>query len=147
MNQRHGPVRLGLRASLAILWPYFRDNLADQIRSIWFIVAYLALFQVLVLGLPIVYAAMIGAGIAIVALGLMFFLVLGQFCVIPFIAPYMEANVGFSEQAVVWIYSIGGFATFISAPLVGRLADRFGRVIVFTIAVLLSLGPLFPGPT
>ena len=57
------------------------------------------------------------------ALGLVFFLVLGQFTVIPFIAPYMEANVGFSKSAVVWVYFIGGFATAISAPLIGQLAD------------------------
>ena len=61
VEHRKQAVRLGLGDTLAILWPYIRDNFLEQIKSIWFIVVYLALFQVLVLGLPIVYAAMIGA--------------------------------------------------------------------------------------
>ena len=68
------PVTLGTRATFVILWPYIRDNLAEQIRSIWFIVGYLAFFQIVILRLPIVYAAMIGLGIVIVAVGLMFFM-------------------------------------------------------------------------
>ena len=65
LNQRHQALRLGLGDTLAILWPYARDNFLDQVRAIWFIVVYLVLFQILVLGLPIVFAAMIGAGIVI----------------------------------------------------------------------------------
>ena len=67
-------VRLSFGATLAILWPYVRENLAEQIRSISFIVVYLAFFQIFILGLPIVFAAMIAIGIAIVAVGLMFFM-------------------------------------------------------------------------
>ena len=67
-------VRLGLRGTLAILWPYVYRNLSEQIRSVWFIVVYLAFFQIIVLGFPIVYSAMIGMGIAVVAIGLMFFM-------------------------------------------------------------------------
>jgi hypothetical protein len=67
-------VRLGFGDTLKILGPYFYENLLEQLRAVWFIVAYLLLFQILVLGLPIVHAVMIGVGIGIVALGLMFFM-------------------------------------------------------------------------
>ena len=66
--------RLGLRDTLRILWPYVKRNFMNQVEGVWFIVTYLVVFQLLVLQLPIVYAAMIGAGIFIVALGLMFFM-------------------------------------------------------------------------
>ncbi len=69
-----GRVRLSFGETLKILGPYFYENLLEQLRAVWFIVAYLLLFQILVLGLPIVHALMIGVGIAIVALGLMFFM-------------------------------------------------------------------------
>lgn len=48
--------RLGLRDALRVLWPYVRRNFLNQVSSIWFIVAYLILFQILVLKLPIVFA-------------------------------------------------------------------------------------------
>ena len=67
-------VRLSFGDTLKILTPYVLENLKEQLRAIWFIVAYLLLFQILVLGLPIVHALMIGAGIGIVAIGLMFFM-------------------------------------------------------------------------
>ncbi|MDD3762760.1 MAG: DUF1538 domain-containing protein [Nevskiales bacterium] len=69
-----GRVRLSFGETLKILGPYFYENLLEQLRAVWFIVAYLLLFQILILGLPIVHAVMIGVGIAIVALGLMFFM-------------------------------------------------------------------------
>lgn len=46
----------------------------DQVKSIWFIIFYLCVFQILVLKLPVVYSGMITAGIFVVALGLMFFM-------------------------------------------------------------------------
>ncbi|MFK7913340.1 MAG: DUF1538 domain-containing protein [Pseudomonadales bacterium] len=67
-------MRLGTSDILRILWPYVKTKFMDQVSGIWFIVAYLVVFQLLVLQLPIVYAAMIAVGILIVALGLMFFM-------------------------------------------------------------------------
>ena len=58
-------VDLSLSEKASILWPYIKENFLSQLKSIWFIVAYLAVFQVLVLGLPIVYTTMICVGILI----------------------------------------------------------------------------------
>ncbi len=65
---------LGFKGTLAVLWPYAREKFVEQLKSIWFIIFYLCVFQIVVLKLPVVYAFMIGAGILIVALGLMFFM-------------------------------------------------------------------------
>ena len=67
-------MELSSAQQLSILWPYIKDNFLSQLKSIWFIVAYLAVFQVLVLGLPITYTTMISAGMFVVIVGLMFFM-------------------------------------------------------------------------
>ena len=67
-------------------------------------------------------------------------LILGHFSIIPFIAPYLQLNIGFSENEVALLYAIGGATTVVCMPLFGRLADRFGHATIFTIA---SVGALF----
>lgn len=70
-------------------------------------------------------------------------LMLGQFSVITFIAPYMVSNVGFTEGELAYIYLAGGFVTFFSSPWFGKLADKYGQYKFFTIVTLLSLVPLW----
>ncbi len=70
-------------------------------------------------------------------------LMLGHFTIIPFIAPYMQLNIGFSNEQVTYIYAIGGTLTAFLLPLFGRLADRVGHVRVFTAASVLSLFSIF----
>lgn len=78
----------------------------------------------------------------LLALLLMVCLMLGQFTIIPFISPYMVSNVGFTEAQLTYIYLVGGGLTIFTSPLVGKLADRFGRLRVFTVSVILSIVPL-----
>ncbi len=77
------------------------------------------------------------------ALLVMTLLMLGQFSIIPFISPYLVANVGFSQSELTYIYLFGGLCSVFTAPLIGRLADRFGKIRVFTICAILSTIPLF----
>jgi MFS transporter, DHA1 family, inner membrane transport protein len=70
-------------------------------------------------------------------------IMLGHFSIIPFITPYLVANVGFSETNVYLIYLVGGALTIFSAPLVGKLADRRGKYPVFVVFALLSLLPIY----
>lgn len=78
-------------------------------------------------------------------------LMLGHFTVIPFIAPYMQLNLGLGDGPVSLIYMIGGALTVFSLPLIGKLVDRFGAQQVFTagsfatIAVILATTNLPPG--
>ncbi|RYD81605.1 MAG: MFS transporter, partial [Sphingobacteriales bacterium] len=77
------------------------------------------------------------------ALFLMFLLMIGQFGVVPFISNYMVANVGFGEKDLTYIYMAGGAFTIFTSPLIGKLGDKYGNVKVFTIAILISLIPMF----
>lgn len=66
----------------------------------------------------------------------------GQFMIIPFLSPFNVANVGFSEMELTYIYIAGGAFTIFTSPWVGRLADRHGKLKVFTIFMLLNLIPI-----
>lgn len=70
-------------------------------------------------------------------------LMLGHFTIIPFIAPYMQINIGFEDKQVSLIYLIGGLLTVVLLPLFGRLADKYGRMRVFTIASFFALGSIY----
>ncbi|MDX2048547.1 MAG: MFS transporter, partial [Chitinophagaceae bacterium] len=63
----------------------------------------------------------------------------GHFMIIPFVNPYMEFNMGYSKSQTPMIYLVGGIASFLSANILGRLADKYGKLIVFTVSVILSL--------
>ena len=69
-------------------------------------------------------------------------MMLGHFSIIPFIATYMEFNVGFSKTQVTYIYLFGGIASLISAPLIGKLADKIGKLKTFIIFICGSTIPV-----
>lgn len=78
----------------------------------------------------------------LLALFFMMLLMIGQFTIIPFIAPFMERNVGFAQEHITYIYLIGGALTIFSAPWVGRLSDKHGKPKVFTWFALAAIVPL-----
>lgn len=65
-------------------------------------------------------------------------MMLGGFAVIPYISVYFVANVGVTEQELPWVYVVGGLLTLFGAPLIGKLADRFGKLRVFRIVASVS---------
>ncbi|MBT3668559.1 MAG: DUF1538 domain-containing protein [Opitutae bacterium] len=67
-------LQLSLQQKLSILLSFAKDKVVEQIQCVWFIIMYLVVFQILVLGLPIVYSLMIAVGILIVIVGLAFFM-------------------------------------------------------------------------
>jgi len=70
-----------------------------------------------------------------------FVLVLAHFMIIPFISPYLIKNVGLSQSDIALQFFLGGIATVISSPLIGRLTDRFGVNKIFTYTMLLCFIP------
>ncbi len=77
------------------------------------------------------------------ALTLSIVLMLGHFCIIPFIAPSLVGNVGYSQDNIFLIYLVGGLLTIFTAPLVGKIADRRGKYPVFVFFALFSLIPVW----
>lgn len=78
----------------------------------------------------------------LVALGLSGALMLGHFLIIPFLNPYMEFNVGFTDTQRNMIYMVG-LAIFFTSPFIGKLADKYGKHNTFIVFALVSLIPIF----
>jgi predicted MFS family arabinose efflux permease len=77
------------------------------------------------------------------ALVLIFFLVMGQFSVIPFISMSFVFNARLPETSLPLIYLFGGICSLFAAPIVGRLSDIFTKTKIFSISVILSIIPVY----
>ena len=75
----------------------------------------------------------------LIALSFSAFLIMGHFLIIPFINPFLEFNVGFSKDQTPLVYMVGGAATLISSPIFGKMADKYGKLRIFSIAAFISL--------
>jgi predicted MFS family arabinose efflux permease len=65
-------------------------------------------------------------------------LMIGNFSIFPYASPYLVSNVGLTEQQLPLIYIVGGALTLIAAPIVGRLADRYGKLRVYLLIAPIS---------
>lgn len=69
-------------------------------------------------------------------------IMMAGFTVIPYIALYMTTNVGLPESFITVVYLCGGAATFFTSQLIGRLADKYGKLKVYRIVAVASFIPL-----
>ncbi|MDB5959360.1 MAG: major Facilitator Superfamily protein [Massilia sp.] len=67
---------------------------------------------------------------------------LGSMMIIPFIAPTLVGNLGVQPVDMTWVYLGGGAAALLGSRWLGRLADRFGALTMFRIAILWSIVPV-----
>lgn len=74
MSQQTGKISISFKEACGILTPYVKDRVVAQIKNVWIIVAYLVIFQTLILGIRITDASLIAFGIAAVIVGLAFFM-------------------------------------------------------------------------
>ncbi len=75
------------------------------------------------------------------ALGFTVLLMFAGFVVIPYITIAIQANHGVTVAQVLLVYLVGGLATLISAPIIGRLTDRVGKQRMFVALALLTCLP------
>jgi predicted MFS family arabinose efflux permease len=69
-------------------------------------------------------------------------LVFGVFMVGAYVPSYLVANVGLARSDLKWIYFFGGLGTLLPVTLFGRLADRYGKLRVFRILALATVGSI-----
>ncbi|WP_114968048.1 MFS transporter [Rhodoferax ferrireducens] len=75
----------------------------------------------------------------------MLFMALGAFStftVISYLTLYLTGNVGLSAEQLPLVYALGGMAGFLSARLIGGLADHWGKVRTYRLIALLSIAPI-----
>ena len=147
-------MQLGLTDSLRVLSPYAKRNFLSQIEGIWFIVAYLVIFQILVLKLPIQFAGMIAAGILVVAVGLMFFMeglrlglmplgevigsVLPRKSGVPLILLFafmLGVGATFAEPAIAVLKAAGSTLEPTRSPLLYSMLNEFSGQLVAAVGI------------
>jgi MFS transporter, DHA1 family, inner membrane transport protein len=74
---------------------------------------------------------------------MMLTLIFSHFATIPFIAPYLTKNTGFLLEQLPLMYFFGGALSLFTSPLIGKMADKYGKHKIFTIALLLSVIPVY----
>lgn len=89
------------------------------------------------------FLAILANGNHLRALALMSVITLGGFMIIPDLANYLISNVRLNSGELRWVYLIGGGATLFTMNGVGRLADRFGRMRIFSIMMICSIVAAF----
>lgn len=75
----------------------------------------------------------------ITALAFSFLLITGHFIIVPLINPYLVYNVGVPQAYTPLIYLVGGLCSLVSAQIIGKLADSYGKRNVFVWAALISI--------
>jgi predicted MFS family arabinose efflux permease len=75
------------------------------------------------------------------AYALMVVLVLSTGMIFLFLVHYLEFNVHRTHAEVPWLYVCGGVASLVALNVIGKLADRFGKLPVFRI---LAVGAVLP---
>lgn len=69
-------------------------------------------------------------------------LMISGFSVTPYLSDYFTSNLGFEDSDLKYIYLFGGSVSVISGPLIGKLADKYGKRKVFIIVALISIIPI-----
>jgi predicted MFS family arabinose efflux permease len=77
------------------------------------------------------------------AFALMAALIGSSFLVAPYLATCLVANSGLLEVDLKYIYLFGGLTTLLTLTLIGKLADRLGKLPVFRVLAIATTVPLF----
>lgn len=158
------PARVKLTAGqvLGILGPYVRRRLLEQIKAVWLIVLYLIAFQTLILDIPVHGAAVVAVGIALVVVGLTFFmegLLLGlmplgeligirlpQKSKLPVILAFafvLGVGATFAEPAIGVLRIAGSTVTPWDAPLLFLLLNRHADYLVYAVGIGVGIAVVF----
>ena len=90
-----------------------------------------------------VYKSVLSSRNQQMSLLMMFTLILSHFSAIPFIAPFLEVNVGFTKDQIALMYFVGGACSMISSPIIGKMTDRIGKHKIFSALLILSVIPVY----
>ena len=121
-QQTTGKVKVTFSQALGMIGPYVRDRVLEQVKAVWLIITYLLLFQTFVLGIAIYDASVIAIGIALVVVGLTFFmegLVLGLMPLGEIVGVKLPQK---QSVPVMLLFALGlGFLATLAEPAIGVL--------------------------
>ncbi|HET57485.1 MAG TPA: DUF1538 domain-containing protein [Deltaproteobacteria bacterium] len=147
-------IHIGFRRAMMLLCPYIWKRIRAQVQSVWLIIVYLFLFQILVLRLAVDDALVISAGLVIVILGLTLFLEglflglmsLGEaiglrlprksgITVILAFSFILGVGATFAEPAIGVLRMAGSSVLAWEAPLLFLLLNKHADFLVYAVAV------------
>ena len=161
MAQQHAlsKVKLPFGQVLNMLGAYIRSKVVEQIKTVALIVAYLVLFQLVILGIPVTNALVVALGIGGVVLGLAFFMEglflglmpLGETCgiklpqktVLPVILIFafvLGLGATFAEPAIGVLKSAGSSVKAWDAPLLFLLLNKHSAYLVWFVGIGVGVG-------
>lgn len=73
---------------------------------------------------------------------LMTAIVLSTFMIVPYLASYLVANTGRTNEELPYVYLCGGLATLVTMTLFGWLSDRVGKLVMFRSMAFFTLAPI-----
>jgi predicted MFS family arabinose efflux permease len=89
------------------------------------------------------FAAVVRQPNHLISFAFMLAMVMGTFLIVPYMAPYLQANCGRTADDLPIIYAVAGLASLVTMNVFGLMTDRFGPrpVFLFTAggAVLMTL--------
>ncbi len=147
-------IKVSFREALGLLAPYVKDRLTAQIKSVWVIIVYLILFQTLILGIAVSDASLVAGGIALVIIGLSFFmegLFLGLMPLGELVGVKLPQKTGISvilvfsvvlgfvatmaEPSIQVLQAAGSSVKAWNAPLLFVLLTRYAHLLVWSVGV------------
>tara|TARA_B100001250_G_scaffold326564_1_gene290570 strand:+ start:3677 stop:5767 length:2091 start_codon:yes stop_codon:yes gene_type:complete len=153
-QQTSARVTVSFGQALKMLWPYAQSKIVEQIKTVWLIVAYLVVFQLIVLAIPIADALIVAIGVGVVILGLAFFMEglflglmpLGEICgirlpqkaglpVILIFAFILGMGATFAEPAIAVLKAAGSSVTAWDAPLLYLMLNKGSGTLVIAVGV------------
>jgi hypothetical protein len=164
MAQQHAlsKVKLPFGQVLNMLSAYIRSKVVEQIKTVALIVAYLVLFQLVILGIPVTNALVVALGIGGVVLGLAFFMEglflglmpLGETCgiklpqktVLPVILIFafvLGLGATFAEPAIGVLKSAGSSVKAWDAPLLFLLLNKHSAYLVWFVGIGVGVAVMF----
>jgi len=155
-------VKITANQKIGLLIPYVKERITAQIKSIALIVIYLICFQTIVLNIAISEAAIVATGIAVVVLGLAFFMeglflglmplgeVIGiklpQKTKLPIILTFafiLGLGATFAEPAIGILKTAGAYVKAWDAPLLFLVLNKYSNYLVYSVGVGVGIAVLF----
>jgi hypothetical protein len=155
-------VKIDFKQAVGMLFPYVKNKILEQVKSVAFIIAYLIFFQVFVLNIGITDASIISIGIGIVIIGLAFFMEgiflglmplgetigvklpqkakLGLILILSFI---LGVGVTFAEPAIGVLKAAGSSVKPWDAPLLFLLLNKYSNYLVYAVGAGVGIAVLF----
>lgn len=155
-------VKITANQKIGLLVPYVKERITAQIKSVALIVIYLMCFQTIVLKIAISEAAIVATGIAVVVLGLAFFMeglflglmplgeVIGiklpQKTKLPIILTFafvLGLGATFAEPAIGILKTAGAYVKAWDAPLLFLILNKYSNYLVYSVGVGVGIAVLF----